>query len=124
MDTDYTKRELDMKFESIEQKMDDNHAEIIEKVENNETKNLDRALEIFNMLKEIKADTTKHNGRLSAQEATSQSMLLAGKVVIALGSVIVGLVIYIYQYQLSQQATRITNLKTTVETLQANVQNK
>lgn len=118
MDDNYSKRELDMKFESLEKKVDEGHLAIIERMNESERKNLDRAKEMFNMLEEIKGQTTKHNGRMSKQESLTRGVIMSGTVALFLGGIIVGLVVYIYQYQLEQQSVRITNLKALVQDLQ------
>lgn len=70
------------------------------------------------VLNSILEQAKKTNGRVNKQESLSKGLIMSGTVVIFLGSVIVGLVIYIYQYQLSLQSTRITNLKEIVQTLE------
>lgn len=58
------------------------------------------------------------NGRVNKLEALTKGIIMSGTVVVFMGGVIVGLVVYIYQYQLTQQSTRITNLKSIIQTLQ------
>lgn len=121
MNTDeknYGKRELDMKFLAIEEKIDSRHDETMETIRVNDVNNKSRHEEMFKMLESIKADTMKHNGRLTKQESWTRGIVMSGSVALFLGCTIVGLIIYIYQYQLSIESTRITNLKSAIQILQ------
>lgn len=92
----YTKRELDTFKEEMK----------------------DRFSKQDDVLESILEQAKKTNGRVNGHDSLIRGLIMSGAVVVFLGGVIIGLVIYIYQYQLSQQATRITNLKSEVQTLQ------
>lgn len=122
MESDYTKRELDMKFENLEKKIDDNHAETTEQIDLTERRNKDRQIEILNLVGEVKDQTTLTNGTVKKLKQWQTGIIMSGSVVIFMGSVIVGLVVYIYQYQLNQYATRVSNQGTTIQLLKTQVQ--
>lgn len=107
-DIDYSKRELDVKFKSIEDKIDEFSKDQDQK-----------HLQNTKLLNTIDSKVTLTNGKVRKLEKWQAGLIMAGSTALFLGSVIIGLVVYIYQYQLSQQATRITNLKTMVQTLQS-----
>ncbi len=81
MDADYTKRELDMKFQMLGDKVDENHRETNEQINLVERKMTDNFMEVRNFLAEIKTQTTEHNHRMSKIERT---LLIVGTVVLVL----------------------------------------
>lgn len=73
-DTPYNNRELDFKFGSLEEKISENHAEILD------------------YLGDIKEQTTKTNGRVSSLETLRVGAYIASGLI----SIIVALVVYVY----------------------------
>lgn len=118
MDDHYSNRELDLKFEYIANKIDDKHDETMERIELFSRTNDDKHLQNTARLENIEMKVTTTNGKVRKLEKWQAGLVMAGGVAIFLGGIIVGLIVYIYQYQLTQQATRINNLRDTVKTLQ------
>lgn len=114
----YTNRELDTKLEYLATKIDDKHNETMERIELLSTRNDEKHEENVTSLDAIDAKVTFTNGKVRKLEKWQAGLIMAGSAVVFMGCVIVGLVVYIYQYQLAQQQTRITNLKNTVQSLQ------
>lgn len=119
MDTDYSKREIDMRFDYLANKIDIKHDETMNRIELLSRTTNDKHLENTSKLENIEMKVTLTNGKVRNLEKWQAGLVMAGGVAVFLGGVIVGLIVYIYQYQLNQQATRITNLRTTVQTLQS-----
>jgi hypothetical protein len=109
--TDYTNRELDMKFGTLAEKIDENHKETIEKIDILSRRNDDKHLETSAHLRELNDKVSFTNGKVKKHEKVLYGLLMSGGVVMFLGGTIIGLVVYIYQYQLGIQSTRITSLQ-------------
>lgn len=117
-DRPYTNREQDMKFQFIADKIDDKHDETMDRIELLSRTNHDIHLADTARLENIEVKVTTTNGKVKKLEKWQAGIVMAGATALFLGSVIVGLIVYIYQYQLAQQAARITSLKTQVQSLQ------
>lgn len=118
----YNKRELDMKFQTIIEKVDDNHRDTKEQIQElaKETKKDQDEKHIQNteILKIIDGKVSLTNGRVKRLEKWQAGIIMSGTVVIFMGGIIVSLIIYIYQYQIFVQNDKITNLITTVKSIQ------
>lgn len=114
----YSKRELDMKFDYLANKIDENHDETMDRIELLSRTNNDKHLENSDKLENIEQKVTLTNGKVRKLEKWQAALIMSGSVAIFMGCALVGLVVYIYQYQLNQQAVRVTNLKTQVQVLQ------
>lgn len=117
-DTEYSKRELDMKFLALTEKVDENHKETLEEIGLLSRRNDDKHLQTSDRLIKIEEKVTFTNGKVRKLEKWQAGLIMAGTTALILGGTIVGLVVYIYQYQLNIQTTRITNLKSTITSLQ------
>lgn len=111
MDKDYSKREIDMKFQSIIDKVDENHLETKEQISELAKDQDYKHGQNTDILNTIDAKVSVTNGKVKKLEKWQAGLIMAGSVALFMGGIIISLVVYIYQYQLTQQATRITNLK-------------
>jgi hypothetical protein len=117
MTTNYSKRELDMKFQSIIDKVDENHNDTKEQItdlskdqDSKHIQNSNILTEIKNELKETKVQVTFTNGKVKKLQSWQSAIIMSGSVVVFMGGIIVCLIVYIYQYQLNQQTDKISNL--------------
>ncbi len=103
MEADYTKRELDMKFQKLEEKIDELHVETMDKIGESDRRNHDRQDVIITLVTEAKNGITKTNGsvarafeeiqRLKTWRAAQVASLA---VVTGLGMILIGMAAYIF----------------------------
>lgn len=118
-DRPYTKLELDLKFQNLADKIDQKHDETLESIRVLSVRNDDKHLQNTDRLENIEVKVTTTNGKVRKLEIFTRGLVMAGSVALFMGGIIVGLIVYIYQYQLQQQATRITNLNAKIQVLQS-----
>lgn len=118
-DPPYSNRELDMKFENLQNNLSDkiefNHQETTEAINVLDRRNTDKQTEMLNFLGEIKIQTTATNGKVRKLEKIQAGIYMAGAVAFVMGGIIISLAVYIYNIQVN----RITNLKNQVQLLQS-----
>lgn len=107
----YTKRELDMKFESLENKMDSNHVEVMDKIILSDKKNTDQQREIFNILEKVNMQTTATNGHVNKLYGWRTGLVMCGGLIVV---IIIPLMVYIFL----QQSARIDRISAKVQLLQ------
>lgn len=117
-DHNYSKREIDILFSNLTDKLQSTHTEILEKIEDLDDNNDKKHIENTNRLQAIDTKVTFTNGKVRKLEKWQAALIMAGSASIVLIGIIIGLVVYIYQYQLNIQTGRITNLKATINQLQ------
>lgn len=123
MDSDYSKREIDMKFENIEKIIDINHTETMDKLGEIDRRNHDKQVTMSDTLGQLNVLVTATNGKVRKLEKWQAALVMSGGVVVTLGSVIIFMGIYIYNIQVTTINSLKTNqkeLRITVQTLQDN----
>lgn len=118
----YEKRELDMKFQNIEKMIDINHTETMDKLGEIDRRNHDKQVTMSDTLGQLNVLVTATNGKVKKLEKWQAGLVMSGSVVVVMGMGIIGLVVYIYQYQLTQYVTRVSNQGQTIQTLKTQVQ--
>lgn len=110
-DKPYSNRELNMKFEGIKSKIDENHVETLEKMGESDRRNQDKQIEMLNMLSEIKGMATKTNGRVNNHDAWIRGIVMCCSLIVV---VVLPLLYVIYQQiegRVNHQGSEITNLQ-------------
>lgn len=110
-DKNYNKRELDMKFENLEKKMEYNHVKVMEKIILSDKKNTDQQKEIFNILEKINIQTTATNGRVNKLYGWKTGLVMCSGLIVL---IIIPLMVYIFL----QQSARIDRIYTKIQILQ------
>lgn len=114
----YSNRELDSKFKNLEDTLTKNHAETVELIKNGEKNNDSKHSENTNRLKEIAIQTTATNGRVRKLEKWQAGLIMAGSVAVAMGMMLIGLLAYIWNFNINLQSTTSANLQTQIQNLQ------
>lgn len=107
-----------MQFKSVIDKVNENHIETREQIAALAQDQDDKHLQNSKILQAIDTKVGITNGKVKRLEKWQAAIVMAGSVALFMGGIIIGLVVYIYQYQLDLQTTRVTNLRATVQTLQ------
>lgn len=110
-DERYKNRELDARFQTLGEKIDENHTDTTDKIGLLDRKMGDKHGEVMGFLEEIKTQTTKTNGRVSKLETLRMAAYIASGLV----TVIAALLIYIYQADKKTLEEKIENAKQIVE---------
>lgn len=114
----YNKRELDMKFESVIEKVDELKADTKDQIESLVSDSNEKHEQNTIILNDIKDKVSFTNGKVKKLEKWQAGLIMAGSTALFMGAIIISLVVYIYQYQLSQQASRITSLRAAMQSAQ------
>lgn len=107
-----------MKFEILSNKIDENHQDTKDQIDSFIRQQDAKHIENRKLLMGIDAKATTTNGKVRKLEKWQAGLIMAGSTALFLGAVIVGLIVYIYQYQLAQQTIRINNLKAQIQNTQ------
>lgn len=116
MDDSYSNRELDMKFQILGEKVDENHRETTESLDIMDKKFDNKLKEVMNFLQEIKQQVTKTNGRMNKSEAFLLALKWAGGLALV---IIIPLIVYIWTMQVSALNSRQDRQGTVIQQLLA-----
>lgn len=108
--SNYSKRELDMKFQVLADKIDDNHKETSDSISVLDRRNTDKQTTILSELGEIKTLALKTNGRVNKNDSWIRGVIMCCSLIII---VVLPLLYIIYgqiNSRLDRQSAVISNL--------------
>lgn len=111
MQDNYSQRELDMKFQQVETKIDDSHSETLDKLGESNRRNHDKQVEILNFLTEIKNQTQKTNGRVNKLEGRVVGIIMCCSLIIIVVLPLLGIIYQNVIGRLDMHAQEINQLQ-------------
>lgn len=115
-DEPYKNRELDVRFQTLAEKIDENHGDTSDKIALLDRKMGDKHGEVMGFLEEIKIQTTKTNGKVSRHDMYLRAAIIAAPLI----TIIAGIVFYAYTqdrkalYDKIEATKEILELKKTI----------
>lgn len=103
-DKDYSKREIDMQFKNLSDKVDENHAETVQQLNLLDRKLNDKNTEQLNLLQKIEQQTMKTNGRVNKVESFLYALKWVGVLAV---TIVIPLIVYLYTTNLTSVNSRL-----------------